>query len=58
MCATTLKSNSQPLNEFDAVGINVSKKLAKMEPLQAVYAKSLINGIIRMRHAKAIVGGD
>jgi ABC-type cobalamin transport system ATPase subunit len=35
------------MREYDAFGIHVSKKLAKMDPVQAVYAKSLISGNIR-----------
>ncbi|RLU24305.1 hypothetical protein DMN91_002393 [Ooceraea biroi] len=47
MCTATLKANNQPINEFDAIGINVSKQLAKMEPVQAVYAEYLINNILQ-----------
>ncbi|KOB64786.1 Uncharacterized protein OBRU01_23679 [Operophtera brumata] len=35
------------LSEYDAVGINVAKKLAKMDPNQAIYAESIINNVLR-----------
>lgn len=47
VCTSTLKENQQPITEYDAFGINISKKLSKMEPTQAIYAESLISSIIR-----------
>lgn len=47
MCADTIKSNSKELTEFDVVGINMAKKMAKMDPLQAIYAESIINNVLR-----------
>lgn len=46
ICTATLKANSKEINEFDATGINVAKKLVNMEPLQAIYAELLINSIL------------
>ena len=46
ICIKALKATSQ-LSEFDAVGINVGKKLAKMDAIQALYAESLINDVLR-----------
>lgn len=34
-------------SEYEAVGINVFKKLEKMDRAQAIYAESLINVILR-----------
>ncbi|XP_077285061.1 uncharacterized protein LOC143910449 [Arctopsyche grandis] len=47
ICTDTLKSTSKELSEFDVTGINIGKKLAKMDPLQAIYAESIINNVIR-----------
>lgn len=33
-------------SEYEAVGINVSKKLEKMDSVQAIYAERLINEIL------------
>ncbi|CAK1584502.1 unnamed protein product [Parnassius mnemosyne] len=46
VCANTMKANSKELTEFDAVGINIAKKMAKMDPLQAIYAESIINNVL------------
>lgn len=46
-CTETLKSSNRELTEFDAVGINVGKKLAKMDVVQAIYAESLISEVLR-----------
>ncbi|CAG4937929.1 unnamed protein product [Parnassius apollo] len=42
-----MKANSKELTECDAVGINIAKKMAKMDPLQAIYAESIINNVLR-----------
>ncbi|XP_044747449.1 uncharacterized protein LOC123308724 [Coccinella septempunctata] len=47
LCTTALKANARSLNDFEAVGINLSGKLARMEPSQAIYAESLVSDIIR-----------
>ncbi|XP_014288764.1 uncharacterized protein [Halyomorpha halys] len=47
MCSTTLGTKCEGISEFDAVGINIAKKLAKMDPMQAVFAESLISVILR-----------
>lgn len=45
MRKTTLGSqpSSMSLTEFDAVGINIAKKLQRMQPTQAIFAESIIN---------------
>jgi hypothetical protein len=45
------------MSEYDAFGIHVSKKLAKMDPVQAVYAKYLISGNIRKGLLKTLTDG-
>ncbi|RLU23308.1 hypothetical protein DMN91_003512 [Ooceraea biroi] len=52
MCTATLKANNQPINEFDAIGINVSKKLAKME--QAVYAENCTELAQQLHHLRLL----
>lgn len=42
----SLSSNVKKLSEFDITGMNVAKKLAKMDPLQAIYAESVINNVL------------
>lgn len=37
----------QTITEHEAVGINVAKKLAKMNATQAIYAESIINNVLR-----------
>ncbi|XP_047992816.1 uncharacterized protein LOC125231411 [Leguminivora glycinivorella] len=44
--ADTLKSNHEELSEFELAGMNVAKKLAKMDPVQAIYAESIINNVL------------
>jgi len=46
-CTATLQANNQPMTEYDAVSVNISKKLAKMEAHQAIFAESLIGSILR-----------
>lgn len=46
MDSTILETTSHSKDELDAIGVNVSKKLARMEPLQALFAEYLINGIL------------
>ena len=36
------------MNEWEAVGVNVFKKLQRMEPHQALYAESLITKVLRL----------
>lgn len=35
------------LSEFELTGMNIAKKLARMDETQAIYAESLINNVIR-----------
>ncbi|KAJ8725750.1 hypothetical protein PYW08_003933 [Mythimna loreyi] len=41
-----LRANTETLSEFDIAGMNIARKLAKMDPLQAIYAESLINNVL------------
>lgn len=45
MMACTLSKNTE-IDEYDAVGINVSNKLKKMDNKQSIYADLLINKIL------------
>lgn len=45
MCHLVLDNNNVT-TEYEAVGINVAKKLEKMELSQAIYAEMLINNIL------------
>ncbi|XP_077288621.1 uncharacterized protein LOC143913002 isoform X2 [Arctopsyche grandis] len=47
VCTYTLKSTSKELSEFDITGINIAKKLGKMDPLQEIYAESIISTVVR-----------
>ncbi|CAG4961431.1 unnamed protein product [Colias eurytheme] len=47
VCSDTIISSNKELSEFDVAGINMAKKLAKMDPLQAIYAESIINNVLR-----------
>lgn len=42
-----VKKTNEDLSEFDVVGMNVAKKLAKMDPVQAILAESMINNVLR-----------
>nr|CAI5844603.1 unnamed protein product [Callosobruchus analis] len=44
-CSNALKSQRQ-LSEFDLVGMNVAKKLERMDPTQALYAESIITVVL------------
>ncbi|KAJ8722592.1 hypothetical protein PYW07_003772 [Mythimna separata] len=37
---------AETLSEFDITGMNVARKLAKMDPLEAIYAESIINKVL------------
>jgi spore maturation protein SpmA len=47
VCKQALENSSTETTEYEAVGINVGKKLEKMNSSQAIYAESLINIILR-----------
>ncbi|KAJ8722591.1 hypothetical protein PYW07_003771 [Mythimna separata] len=44
--ADPLRANAESLSDFYIAGMNVAKKLAKMDPLQAIYAESLVNNVL------------
>jgi len=46
VCQRALEKSSTETTEYEAVGINVGKKLEKMKSSQAIYAESLINIIL------------
>jgi hypothetical protein len=46
VCQHALEKSTSETTEYEAVGINVGKKLEKMEKSQAIYAESLINIIL------------
>lgn len=46
VCQRALEMSSSETTEYEAVGINVGKKLEKMNTTQAIYAESLINIIL------------
>lgn len=48
VCQRALQSSSADTSEYEAVGINVGKKLEKMTGTQAIYAEALINNILSM----------
>lgn len=47
-CTDALKNNSldTPINEYQAVGVNVAAKLEKMDSTQQLYAELLISKIL------------
>lgn len=47
ICVDTLKTPSKEFSEFEIVGMNIAKKLAKMDPVQAIYAESILNNVAR-----------
>ncbi|GBP69957.1 hypothetical protein EVAR_85725_1 [Eumeta japonica] len=46
VCTVTLRATSKELSEFDAAGINMAKKLARMDSAQAIFAESFINTVL------------
>ncbi|VEN58690.1 unnamed protein product [Callosobruchus maculatus] len=44
-CSSALKSQKQ-FSEFDLVGMNIAKKLERMDPTQALYAESIITSVL------------
>ncbi|CAH2005916.1 unnamed protein product [Acanthoscelides obtectus] len=44
-CTSALNSQKE-LTEFDLIGMNVAKKLHRMDATQAIYAESLINAVL------------
>jgi len=46
VCQRVIEKISTETTEYEAVGINVGKKLEKMNSSQAIYAESLINIIL------------
>ncbi|XP_046989797.1 uncharacterized protein LOC124595203 [Schistocerca americana] len=47
-CTSALQQlRRDDLNEFEATGINVAKKLQRMDPIQAIHAESLINTVLK-----------
>ncbi|KAJ8967752.1 hypothetical protein NQ314_002633 [Rhamnusium bicolor] len=46
VCQHVLENTNTEINEFDAVGISVGKKLQRMDSIQAIYAESLINKVL------------
>lgn len=48
VCTAALKTqNVTDVSECEAIGITVTKKLGRMEPIQMVYAESIINTVLR-----------
>lgn len=39
-------TSSLPVTEFDAVGVNIAKKLQRMHSTQAIFAESIINEVL------------
>lgn len=46
-CTKSLSAPVQQIPEFEATGINVAKKLQRMNQIQALYAEGLINKILQ-----------
>lgn len=46
-CTKSLSAPVQQITEFEATGINVAKKLQRMNQIQALYAEGLINKILQ-----------
>lgn len=46
-CLAMLKEKAN-INEFEALGINLAKKLERMSSMQAIYAETLIHNVLRM----------
>lgn len=47
MCKVAFGNQSKEISEFDAVGVSITKKLQRMDPIQAIYAEDLINSILK-----------
>lgn len=59
-CQKALKQSTTETTEYEAVGINVAKKLDKMDNTQAIYAETLINlvlqkGLLKQLTANTII---
>ncbi|GLV33250.1 hypothetical protein CBL_08418 [Carabus blaptoides fortunei] len=46
-CTNALTSGNAEVTEYEAVGISVAKKLARMDASQAIYGEYLINNILK-----------
>lgn len=46
-CQKALKQSTNQTTEYEAVGINVAKKLDKMDNTQAICAETLINLVLQ-----------
>ncbi|XP_069692676.1 uncharacterized protein [Periplaneta americana] len=46
-CTSTTKISPTEISEFEAIGVNVTKKLQRMDPVQALHAECLIQEVLR-----------
>jgi hypothetical protein len=57
-CTNALESGKanqiNDIEEHEATGISVGKKLQRMDPLQAIYAESLINAVLKRGLLKSL----